>query len=68
MTQNNRIACPVKSKGQVKYFKTGLCGITDRYGRFSLMVSIIPIDRSVWIYKELIMAITTISQLEGLAG
>lgn len=47
---------------------SGLWMITDLYGRFSLMASIIPRERSTWMYKELIIAITIISQLDGLAG
>lgn len=42
--------------------------ISDPYGRFSLTVSIMPREGSIWIYKELIMAITIMSQLDGLAG
>lgn len=43
-------------------------GISDLCGKLSLMASIIPREGSMRIYKELIIAITTISQLEGLAG
>lgn len=41
---------------------------TNLCGRLSLMPSIIPREGSMRVYKELIMAITKMSQLEGLAG
>lgn len=43
-------------------------GTSNLCGRFSLMTSIIPREGSMRIYKVLIIAITTISQLDGLAG
>lgn len=42
--------------------------VSDLHGRFSLMVPIRPSDGSTRVYRELIMAITTMSQLDGLAG
>lgn len=41
---------------------------TDLYGRFSFIAPIMPREGSTRVYKELIMAMTTMSQLDGLAG
>lgn len=42
--------------------------VTDLCGRFSFTTDIIPREKSMCVYKELIMAMTIISQLDGLAG
>lgn len=42
--------------------------VSNLHGKFSLMVLIIPSEGSMCVYRELIMAITTMSQLDGLAG
>lgn len=42
--------------------------VSDLCSRFSFMVSIMPSDGSTRVYRELIIMITTMSQLDGLAG
>lgn len=46
----------------------GRSGFSDLPGRCSLMTSIAPSEGSTLVYKEHIMAMTSMSQLEGLAG